>query len=93
MEVHIYRIIQELLNNMVKHAQATEINIQLIDNESELIISLEDNGKGFVYAPENTMGLGLKSILTRSQLIGGKFEVDSKLDAGSFFSITLPLKA
>ncbi len=92
MEVHIYRIIQELLNNMVKHAQATEINIQLIDNESELIISLEDNGKGFVYAPENTMGLGLKSILTRSQLIGGKFEVDSKLDAGSFFSITLPLK-
>ena len=93
MEVHIYRIIQELLNNMVKHAQATEINIQLIDNESELIISLEDNGKGFVYAPEKTMGLGLKSILTRSQLIGGKFEVDSKLDAGSFFSITLPLKA
>ncbi|WP_409150283.1 7TM-DISM domain-containing protein [Sphingobacterium sp. BS-2] len=93
MEVHIYMIIQELLNNMVKHAQATEINIQLIDNESELIISLEDNGKGFVYAPENTMGLGLKSILTRSQLIGGKFEVDSKLDAGSFFSITLPLKA
>ncbi|MBV2226946.1 MAG: hypothetical protein KUL85_08800 [Sphingobacterium mizutaii] len=93
MEVHIYRIIQELLNNMVKHAQPSEINIQLIDNESELIISLEDNGKGFIYEPENTLGLGLKSILTRSQLIGGKFEVDSKLDAGSFFSITLPLKS
>ncbi len=91
-EVHIYRIIQELLNNMMKHAMPTEINIQLIQNETELIISLEDNGKGFIYNPEKTTGLGLKSILTRSQLIGGKFEVDSKLDAGSFFSITLPIQ-
>ena len=91
LEVHIYRIIQEILNNMIKHAQPTEINIQLIMNDNELIISMEDNGKGFEYDPSKITGLGLKSILTRAQLIGGKFELDSKLGAGSFFSITFPI--
>lgn len=90
-EVHIYRITQELLNNMVKHSQATEINIQFIMDENELIISMEDNGKGFEYKPDEITGLGLKSILTRTQLLGGRFEVDTKEGSGAFFSITFPV--
>lgn len=70
-ELTIYRIIQELTNNIIKYAEATEVQLILDQNEEGLILSLTDNGKGFVPSKENMAGnsLGLKSIQNRIQTI------------------------
>lgn len=91
LQVNLYRIIQELINNVMKHAEASEITIQLITDKDNLIVSVEDNGKGFQFHSMQHAGLGLKSILSRTELLGGTYEVDSKEGAGSFIVITVPL--
>ncbi len=91
LQVNLYRIIQELINNVMKHADASEITIQLITDGNRLIVSLEDNGKGFQYNAMQHTGLGLKGIFSRAQLLGGTCEIDSKEGTGTFIVITVPL--
>src|SRR5206468_5605274 len=65
-EIIIYRIIQELLNNIFKHAKATEVLVQLLREENRLSITVEDNGKGFdIHDLEKTKGAGWANIRNR----------------------------
>ena len=92
-EINVYRIIQELLTNTLKHAEASEINIQLFKKEQVLNIMVDDDGKGF--NPEEGQehnGLGLESIKSRVSKFDGKLEIDSGKGGGSTFTIDLPLK-
>ena len=83
-EVMLYRIIQELLNNILKHAEAKNIIIQFSQHENELTLTVEDDGKGFdVETAINKGGLGLKSIRSRVDYLKGKLEVDSEMGVGS----------
>ena len=85
----IYRILTELLNNSNKHAGASEININIIEEDNELRILFEDNGKGFNPIP-NTKGHGLKNISNRVKFLQGTIETDSS-SQGSTFIINIPL--
>jgi two-component system, NarL family, sensor kinase len=87
---HILRIIQELLNNAVKHSFSTEIIVGvLIENES-IFLQVEDNGIGFK-TNENLDGIGLKNIEMRVQILGGQLEVFSKEGKYTQVSIQIPI--
>ncbi len=91
-QIMIYRIIQELAHNVVKHAQATDIFIQLYNADNSLRITVEDNGKGF--DPDNSRlkeGLGLKSIDSRVSYLNGVIQYDSVPGKGTTINLEIPL--
>ena len=87
----IYRIIQELANNVVKHAEATEIQLQMIRLVDQIQIIFEDDGKGFEYHPDNLSGVGLRSIKSRVDYLGGEVDFDSKIGEGTVVEMSVPL--
>ncbi|RNI25825.1 PAS domain-containing protein [Rufibacter latericius] len=91
MELAVYRIAQELANNIVKHADATQAGLLLREQRGALVLEAEDNGKGFVPGQLHNKGLGLKSIHDRVKLLNGTIEIDSAPGQGTTVSISLPL--
>ena len=92
LEITIFRIVQELITNILKHAEAKNatINISLYDNNVNIII--EDDGKGFTL--KNVIlkdGMGLNSIKTRIAHLNGTFEVDSTIKKGTSILINIPI--
>ncbi|WP_025742584.1 tetratricopeptide repeat-containing sensor histidine kinase [Aquimarina pacifica] len=92
LEISIFRIIQELITNAIKHAKASEIIISLTNHDSLLNIIVEDNGKGFdaQKLPEKE-GMGLKSIEKRIEHLEGTFEIDSTLGKGTNILMNIPI--
>ncbi len=92
LEISIFRMIQELTTNAIKHAQASEINIALTNHDSLLNIIVEDNGKGFdaKLLPDKE-GMGLKSIEKRIEHLEGTFEIDSTIGKGTNILINIPI--
>lgn len=85
-ELVLYRIIQELVNNILQHAQATEASIYLSDANEQLEITVSDNGIGFTNNQENQ---GLYSIRERSSTIGGIFSIESTEKRGSVATLII----
>jgi two-component system, NarL family, sensor kinase len=85
----IFRILQELINNTLKHAKATEILIQLNGGQYGINITFEDNGLGFDYQ-HISKGLGLKNIEKRISAMNGTLDLKSTQNQGASFFITLP---
>jgi len=93
LEITIFRIVQELTTNIVKHAKATEASISLTQHDNELNIIVEDNGKGFkVGKLETKNGMGLGSIERRVEHLEGSMEVDSTIGKGTNIIIDLPIQ-
>lgn len=94
-QVHIYRIVQEWINNIVKYAEAGQIELQLSSDTDSLLVTIEDNGKGF--DPEvlsSSHGQGWTNINTRAKLIGGTVWVDAQAGKkGSLFTLEIRKKA
>lgn len=89
--LHIYRIVQELLFNCIKHAQAKEILVQLIRNEGDIEIMVEDDGKG--YDPQETQkGMGTENVLARVNFLKGEISIHSVPGTGTTTSITIPFR-
>ncbi len=87
-EIIIYRIIQELLNNIMKHAAATEAMVQLIKEEGRFSIIVEDNGKGFdIGMLKNNRGAGLASIQSRVNYLKGQLDIHSNPGKGTLVNI------
>lgn len=77
-EISLYRTVQEWVNNILKYAEATQIEIQIVGHGDELNITIDDNGKGFdVTVLEKSTGNGWRNILSRVKLLHGEVEVDS----------------
>ncbi|MGB0430507.1 MAG: sensor histidine kinase [Bacteroidia bacterium] len=92
-ELNIFRIIQELLSNVVKHAYATLAVVQVTNLGDELSIIVEDNGKGYdTKATTEISGIGLNNIKLRLDHLHGTIEVDSSLNHGTTILINVPLK-
>lgn len=93
-EISLYRVIQEVVNNIVKYAEASEIQVQFVSHEEELVLTVEDNGKGFhPQAFMEAKGNGWKNIRSRLNLIKGEIEIDSEQGRqGSTYIINVPLK-
>jgi len=91
-DLAIYRIVQELLSNTLKHAGATEVQIQFQRMPSHLSICYTDNGKNFQMTsnPKDRQGLGLKSIASRAQLIGAELHIQSTPENGFSMQLSLP---
>lgn len=92
-EIIIYRIVQELLNNILKHAAATEAFVQIMREGNRLNVIVEDNGKGFDAAlPENNMGAGLLSVRSRVDYLKGQLAIDAKPGKGTLVNIELNIQ-
>lgn len=90
--VSVYRIVQELVKNTLRHAEARELIVQLSVEDEALNIVVEDDGQGFDPAEKlQNPGIGLQSIQSRLALLGGKMEVESSPQAGATFTIDIPL--
>jgi len=91
-ETVLYRVIQEIVNNIIKHAKASQISMQLIRHEAELSIMIEDNGVGFdTNQLDNFEGIGLKGIQTRIEFLNGSVHFDSTVGRGTTVIIDIPL--
>jgi len=89
-KIEIYRIIQELLSNAIKHSQATELDVSLNLNEKSLILMIEDCGVGF-NSNKTMKGIGLLNIESRVASINGKLNIDSIIGRGTIFTVEIPL--
>ncbi|MBL0083231.1 MAG: hypothetical protein IPP37_12755 [Saprospiraceae bacterium] len=90
--VMIYRIIQEVVTNALKHSGASHMLIQLVGHENGLNVMIEDNGKGFdVNQLLQGKGLGLKSIESRVKYLEGTLNIDSTPNQGTTINIEIPL--
>jgi len=90
--VNLYRIIQEVIHNTVKHAQANQLAIDLNIEKNKLVLKAQDNGVGF--NPETldkNTGLGLRSLLSRTEIMNGTMYLDSKKGSGTAITIEIPL--
>jgi len=88
----LFRIVQESIQNIIKHAKATEINVIMEDQGNRSVITITDNGSGFDVEKElsKESGLGLKNIIHRAELIGGNASISSKPQQGTSISIIIP---
>lgn len=95
-EVTLFRIIQEALRNIAKHAEATKAHIYIDFKEAETRVTISDNGKGF--SLPSTLGdlsrhgkLGIDGMQTRARLVGGTFYVQSRSGEGTTLTVTIPV--
>lgn len=95
MEISLYRVIQEWVNNVIKYAEAQHIDIQFVMHEDELSLTLEDDGKGFdLSVLQQGKGNGWRNIQSRLHLVGGDVEIDSRTgQQGTVFMVTVPLQS
>lgn len=90
-QINIYRIVQELINNALKHAECDEILVSCSQNENTFYIAVEDNGIGFDFEKIKTQsGLGLKNIKNRIEILNGIFNLESSPN-GTYYNIELNL--
>lgn len=91
-ELNLYRIIQECINNILKHSKATEVNINIHFTSGNLIAEVSDNGIGFELKKLQDKGLGLKNINYRTIYCGGSIKINSKPKKGTKIRISIPSK-
>ncbi len=85
----VYRIVQELINNIIKHAEASHADVQLTKHKDHLNIVVNDNGKGFQKSKKQ--GIGLRNIKERLQKIKGTLDIDSNSGHGTSITIDIPI--
>ncbi|MEO1628768.1 MAG: sensor histidine kinase, partial [Bacteroidota bacterium] len=90
-QTYLFRIVQELLNNIFRHAHATEVNLQFVRLGEQLLLTAEDNGIGFDLGKSQDKGIGMKNIDYRVKALGGTLRVDSSPGKGCVVSIEIPL--
>lgn len=95
-ELVLFRIAQEALNNIIKHADAKNIDMEVSFNSAEVTLSITDNGKGFSYSKNgknvrDSMKAGLANMQIRSKMINGTMIIDSEIGKGTSVIVTAPL--
>ncbi|MFB6340803.1 ATP-binding protein [Saccharicrinis sp. FJH62] len=87
----IYRMIQEAITNVIKHAKATELDIQIVNDGTSLTMIIEDNGIGF---DTNKLwsGIGLKNMRSRATVLKGELTIESEPNEGTTINLIIPLK-
>ena len=96
-EIHLYRIVQELLNNVVKHSDASACRVALKHQGRSLILTVEDDGRGFDYIataerPTHEPGMGLSGIMERIRILGGTAQCETQPGQGTRWRMVIPLE-
>jgi signal transduction histidine kinase len=91
-EIHIYRIIQEAIHNALKHSQADTMQINFTSSGNDVHFTIADNGIGYDYdvRSKNSLGVGLKSIISRVEMLNGEIFIDTAAGKGTQYSIIIP---
>ena len=89
-EVCIYRVTQEIINNLLKHSKASHVSIQLYNTEQNLMMIVEDNGIGFTSANTNK-GTGILNITTRLEALKGSASFEPGIEKGTLITLKIPL--
>lgn len=87
----IVRIVQEFIQNSIKHSECETISIVMHKNSGMIVLTLKDDGKGFELGKRYTNGIGLKNMEKRVNMLKGVFEIESKIDFGTKITISLPV--
>jgi signal transduction histidine kinase len=89
--VTLYRALQEALNNIVKHAQATQVWVEFSMEDAMVSLTVQDNGKGFREDQGQSNGIGLSGLRERLMIAGGKLNIESSPNMGTILTVELPL--
>ncbi|MGZ3836636.1 MAG: sensor histidine kinase, partial [Mucilaginibacter sp.] len=93
-EINIFRICQEALTNIAKHAGATMINVRIENREQELLIRIVDNGKGIASNTlHNPLSMGLLNMKERANLIGADLNISSSPGEGTIIELKVNINA
>lgn len=92
-EINLYRMVQEIMHNTLKHAKATMLIIKISVQDNRLFLLTADNGIGFDYFSKirDNSGLGLRNLQSRTEVMGGEFSCVSTPDKGTAYTIEIPL--
>jgi signal transduction histidine kinase len=88
-KINLYRIVQEAMANIIRHAKASKITVQLMGGAEDMNLLIEDNGQGF-NLETNRDGIGLKNIRSRVELMKGSLDIDSVHGRGTIININVP---
>ncbi|TNF27067.1 MAG: PAS domain S-box protein, partial [Bacteroidetes bacterium] len=89
LEMNLYRITQELMNNIQKHSRCKRVFVSLMDHGDSLNLTVEDDGRGFD-REEDVKGIGLRNVRSRVALMGGQIDVESAIGSGTLINIEVP---
>ena len=91
--MNLYRIVQESLNNILKHSHAQTVRVRLERDIHEVVLEIADDGCGFVPGAETNgkPGMGLKNITERVRMLGGRLSIDSAPATGTRITVTVPV--
>ncbi len=93
-DIHIYRIFQEIINNILKHSGASRIFFKIFENQHTLFLRIEDNGGGFDLASEDyRRGLGLQNIRMRADILNARMYLTTRKGEGTKYEIEIPKQA
>lgn len=90
--IHLYRVFQELFNNILKHAAATEVDLQITQRKNQLVLMLEDNGQGFSAQQQNCQGHGMMNITSRLKSLDGQIDIQSDKGKGTLVVMKIPVR-
>jgi signal transduction histidine kinase len=89
-ELAIFRILQELIANILKHAKATEVKVELLKRRERVLLIVEDNGQGFDFNSNNNRGIGLMNIESRVESVNGLLNYESEKNIGTVVTVNIP---
>ncbi|WP_300674214.1 ATP-binding protein [Soonwooa sp.] len=89
-QIIVYRMLQEIINNILKHSQSRKIDLEIVNTIQNCFIRIQDYGKGFVVKGKIMSGVGLRNIKSRAKLINAKCEINSKIGQGTELTIDYP---
>jgi signal transduction histidine kinase len=91
-EIIVYRMCQEIFNNIIKHSKASKIKVSIYPHEDSVIFNISDNGQGFKPSDKRGAGAGLNNLRERSRLIGAEVSITSQDQKGTSVIINVPVK-
>jgi signal transduction histidine kinase len=90
-KLNISRIVQESITNIIKHAQASRVDISFVQQHKEFMITVRDNGKGFDMSKTSSESYGLRNMRARAEKIGARFDISSEIGKGSEMKLDILL--
>lgn len=90
-QINLYRILQEALNNAIRHGEPGKIEVQLVYSKGEILMTVEDNGKGFDINHVTGEGIGLRSMKTRVGAMSANLDIVSNQNRGTIISVVVPV--
>ncbi len=90
-QINLYRILQEGLNNAIRHGKPQKIDVQLVYSDGEILMTIEDNGIGFDQNNQTSSGIGIRSMKTRAGAMSANIDLSSAKNKGTILSVVVPV--